>query len=336
MYSATRRDTSIAPEPISRHTAARDDRLGRREDHVARVGRGVAERHRRSDASLTRECELARREQAGIDLGPGPGDERGPGPFVDPELGQDRSTGVASKVVTRRSVQADGEYPPDSPQGRRRAPTEGLMGLDKTPDLASIEERARQRWEETGIYRFDPEAPGEIFSIDTPPPYVSAAAPARRPRDVVRAGGVHRPLHADARAATSSTRWASTTTACRRSATSSRSTRSTRPARRARSSARSASRRPPRSRSPTSGSGASSGSRSTGACATRRSTTTAAAPRRSRSSTCSRRAASTAPRNRCSGIRRCRRRSRRPTSRRSRATRRCTTSRSARLTAATS
>ena len=49
------------------------------------------------------------------------------------------------------------------------------MGLDKTPDLAVIEERARHRWEETGIYRFDPDAPGEIFSVDTPPPYVSAA-----------------------------------------------------------------------------------------------------------------------------------------------------------------
>ena len=49
------------------------------------------------------------------------------------------------------------------------------MGLDKTPDLALIEERARARWESTGIYEFDPDAPGEIFSIDTPPPYVSAA-----------------------------------------------------------------------------------------------------------------------------------------------------------------
>ena len=49
------------------------------------------------------------------------------------------------------------------------------MGLDKTPDLAEIEERARDLWERTGIHRFDPAAPGEIFSIDTPPPYVSAS-----------------------------------------------------------------------------------------------------------------------------------------------------------------
>jgi valyl-tRNA synthetase len=49
------------------------------------------------------------------------------------------------------------------------------MGLDKTPDLAQIEDRARQLWEATGISRFNPAKPGEIFSVDTPPPYVSAA-----------------------------------------------------------------------------------------------------------------------------------------------------------------
>src|SRR5262245_27663869 len=49
------------------------------------------------------------------------------------------------------------------------------MGLDKTPDLAQVEERARELWEATGIYEFDPTATGPIFSIDTPPPYVSAA-----------------------------------------------------------------------------------------------------------------------------------------------------------------
>jgi valyl-tRNA synthetase len=49
------------------------------------------------------------------------------------------------------------------------------MGLDKTPDLAQVEERARELWDATGIYEFDPTASGPIFSIDTPPPYVSAA-----------------------------------------------------------------------------------------------------------------------------------------------------------------
>ncbi|HEX5095607.1 MAG TPA: valine--tRNA ligase [Acidimicrobiia bacterium] len=50
------------------------------------------------------------------------------------------------------------------------------MGLDKTPELADIEERCRTLWEESGIYEFDPDAPAEsIYSIDTPPPYVSAS-----------------------------------------------------------------------------------------------------------------------------------------------------------------
>ncbi|GIU89027.1 MAG: valine--tRNA ligase [Acidimicrobiia bacterium] len=49
------------------------------------------------------------------------------------------------------------------------------MGLDKTPDLAAIEERWRARWEELGIHRYDPATDREIYSIDTPPPYVSAA-----------------------------------------------------------------------------------------------------------------------------------------------------------------
>jgi valyl-tRNA synthetase len=30
-------------------------------------------------------------------------------------------------------------------------------------------------WEKEAIYKFDKDAPGEVFSIDTPPPYVSAA-----------------------------------------------------------------------------------------------------------------------------------------------------------------
>jgi valyl-tRNA synthetase len=49
------------------------------------------------------------------------------------------------------------------------------MGLDKTPDLEAIEERCRELWDSTGIHQFDPDAPGELFSVDTPPPYVSAA-----------------------------------------------------------------------------------------------------------------------------------------------------------------
>lgn len=47
--------------------------------------------------------------------------------------------------------------------------------LDPTPDLAAIEERCWRLWDEAGVYRFDAGAGGEIFSVDTPPPYASAA-----------------------------------------------------------------------------------------------------------------------------------------------------------------
>lgn len=47
--------------------------------------------------------------------------------------------------------------------------------LDKNFDSDAVEEACRNLWEETGIHRFDPDAEGEVFSVDTPPPYVSAA-----------------------------------------------------------------------------------------------------------------------------------------------------------------
>ena len=49
------------------------------------------------------------------------------------------------------------------------------MSLGKTPELSEIEERCRERWEQSGIYKFDPDSPKPRYSIDTPPPYVSAA-----------------------------------------------------------------------------------------------------------------------------------------------------------------
>jgi valyl-tRNA synthetase len=49
------------------------------------------------------------------------------------------------------------------------------LELPSDYDAASIEARCRDLWEETGIYRYDPEATGELFSVDTPPPYVSAS-----------------------------------------------------------------------------------------------------------------------------------------------------------------
>lgn len=37
-----------------------------------------------------------------------------------------------------------------------------------------IEEELIKLWEKEGLYRFDPNKPGEIYTIDTPPPYISA------------------------------------------------------------------------------------------------------------------------------------------------------------------
>ena len=49
------------------------------------------------------------------------------------------------------------------------------MSLPAMPDLAAIEARAQALWDRTHIHEFDPDGPGEVFSVDTPPPYVSAA-----------------------------------------------------------------------------------------------------------------------------------------------------------------
>jgi valyl-tRNA synthetase len=37
-----------------------------------------------------------------------------------------------------------------------------------------LEEDLLKTWEKEGLYRFDPSKPGEIYTIDTPPPYISA------------------------------------------------------------------------------------------------------------------------------------------------------------------
>lgn len=42
-------------------------------------------------------------------------------------------------------------------------------------DAAVLEEECRKLWEESRIYDYQPEGEGELFSVDTPPPYVSAA-----------------------------------------------------------------------------------------------------------------------------------------------------------------
>ncbi|MEQ1569417.1 MAG: valine--tRNA ligase [Myxococcota bacterium] len=44
-----------------------------------------------------------------------------------------------------------------------------------TWDPTTHEPECRARWAAAGLDRFDPDGPGEVFAVDTPPPYVSAA-----------------------------------------------------------------------------------------------------------------------------------------------------------------
>ena len=47
--------------------------------------------------------------------------------------------------------------------------------LDKNFDHLEAEEKYKTLWEESEIYKYDPNSDKETFSVDTPPPYVSAA-----------------------------------------------------------------------------------------------------------------------------------------------------------------
>lgn len=53
--------------------------------------------------------------------------------------------------------------------------TNELPGFAKEFTSAEVEERCRTLWDEHKVYAFDPNGKGEIFSVDTPPPYVSAS-----------------------------------------------------------------------------------------------------------------------------------------------------------------
>jgi valyl-tRNA synthetase len=48
-----------------------------------------------------------------------------------------------------------------------------MVGLSKRYKPSDVEPRLQALWQEQGIYQFDPEASGPIYSIDTPPPTVS-------------------------------------------------------------------------------------------------------------------------------------------------------------------
>ena len=47
--------------------------------------------------------------------------------------------------------------------------------MEKRYDFTQIESQIQKFWEQEQIYRFDKNADGEIYSIDTPPPTVSGA-----------------------------------------------------------------------------------------------------------------------------------------------------------------
>ena len=47
------------------------------------------------------------------------------------------------------------------------------MAKSKGPDFKEIEKKWVKYWKDNKIYKFNPSQKGEIFSIDTPPPYIS-------------------------------------------------------------------------------------------------------------------------------------------------------------------
>jgi len=61
------------------------------------------------------------------------------------------------------------------------APVHGAKESDVSFDFpkryepSEAEPRLRAMWDRLGIYQFDPQRPGPIYSVDTPPPYVSSA-----------------------------------------------------------------------------------------------------------------------------------------------------------------
>mgnify|MGYP000985838471 FL=1 len=47
--------------------------------------------------------------------------------------------------------------------------------MKKNYDFRQAEKEMQNFWEENSVYRFEPESPKEIYSIDTPPPTVSGS-----------------------------------------------------------------------------------------------------------------------------------------------------------------
>jgi valyl-tRNA synthetase len=69
---------------------------------------------------------------------------------------------------------------PAAPSTSTDATTDGRRHPDRAGEAApydhgTVEREVRELWDTHDIYRFDPSADGPIFSVDTPPPYVSAS-----------------------------------------------------------------------------------------------------------------------------------------------------------------
>ncbi len=74
---------------------------------------------------------------------------------MTPTVNKDRTTMDPDKLKT-------------SGQGR-------FPELDKHFDAAEVEARCQDLWEKSGIFKYNPDPQSPTYSIDTPPPYVSAA-----------------------------------------------------------------------------------------------------------------------------------------------------------------
>ncbi len=48
------------------------------------------------------------------------------------------------------------------------------MDFPKNYEPKEVEPRIRKFWDDAGVYKFDPADARPIFSVDTPPPYVSS------------------------------------------------------------------------------------------------------------------------------------------------------------------
>ena len=100
-----------------------------------------------------------------------------------------------------------GPYDPPMTERYRRA------GLPERPTLDGVEDRWARHWQQEGTYTFDrSKNRAEVYSIDTPPPTVSA--PCTSDTSTRTPTPTPSPATSGCAAGRCSTRWAGTTTAC--------------------------------------------------------------------------------------------------------------------------